>query len=263
MEFRPCIDIHDGKVKQIVGSTLSDATGTAAENFVSEKGPEYYADLFRENGLTGGHVIILNKAGTAEYDASKRAALGAACAWPRAFAVGGGMNPETAPEFLSAGAGYVIVTSYLFEDGAFSEGRLAKMLAAVGPDHLVLDLSARKEADGKYHVVIDRWQRVTDFILTPEVLEELSSSLRGVPDSRDRGRGKEGLRSTKDWWNSWGSATVSPSPTPAASEALRILRKSGPWAAAASTLRSAQRWIYMAAHCRSPRSLRRQNKKEG
>ena len=176
MEFRPCIDIHDGKVKQIVGSTLSDATGTAAENFVSEKGPEYYADLFRENGLTGGHVIILNKAGTAEYDASKRAALGAACAWPRAFAVGGGMNPETAPEFLSAGAGYVIVTSYLFEDGAFSEGRLAKMLAAVGPDHLVLDLSARKEADGKYHVVIDRWQRVTDFILTPEVLEELSSS---------------------------------------------------------------------------------------
>ena len=176
MEFRPCIDIHDGKVKQIVGSTLSDATGTAAENFVSEKGPEYYADLFRENGLTGGHVIILNKAGTAEYDASKRAALGAACAWPRAFAVGGGMNPETAPEFLSAGAGYVIVTSYLFEDGAFSEGRLAKMLAAVGPDHQVLDLSARKEADGKYHVVIDRWQRVTDFILTPEVLEELSSS---------------------------------------------------------------------------------------
>jgi len=176
VEFRPCIDIHDGKVKQIVGSTLSDATGTAAENFVSEKGPEYYADLFRENGLTGGHVIILNKAGTAEYDASKRAALGAACAWPRAFAVGGGMNPETAPEFLSAGAGYVIVTSYLFEDGAFSEGRLAKMLAAVGPDHLVLDLSARKEADGKYHVVIDRWQRVTDFILTPEVLEELSSS---------------------------------------------------------------------------------------
>ena len=151
MEFRPCIDIHDGKVKQIVGSTLSDATGTAAENFVSEKGPEYYADLFRENGLTGGHVIILNKAGTAEYDASKRAALGAACAWPRAFAVGGGMNPETAPEFLSAGAGYVIVTSYLFEDGAFSEGRLAKMLAAVGPDHLVLDLSARKEADGAWY----------------------------------------------------------------------------------------------------------------
>lgn len=176
MEFRPCIDIHDGKVKQIVGSSLSDATGMADENFVSEKGPEYYADFFRKNVLTGGHVIILNRAGTAAYDASKRAALAAARAWPGAFQIGGGMNPENAAAFIEGGAGAVIVTSYLFEDGSFSEGRLAKMLAAVGAEHLVIDLSARMEGDGKYHVVIDRWQRVTDFILTPEIIEELSSS---------------------------------------------------------------------------------------
>ncbi|MEE3482417.1 MAG: phosphoribosylformimino-5-aminoimidazole carboxamide ribotide isomerase [Lachnospiraceae bacterium] len=176
MEFRPCIDIHDGKVKQIVGSTLSDATGTVDENFVSGQGPEYYADLFRKNSLTGGHVIILNKAGTDGYEASKRAALAAARAWPQGFSIGGGMNPENAPEFMAGGAGAVIVTSYLFEGGVFSQGRLAHMLAAVGSDHLVLDLSAWKEGDGKYHVVIDRWQTVTDFILTPEVIEDLSSS---------------------------------------------------------------------------------------
>lgn len=175
MEFRPCIDIHDGKVKQIVGSSLSDATGTADENFVSEQGPEYYADLFRKNSLTGGHVIILNKAGTDGYEASKRAALAAARAWPGGFAIGGGMNPENAPEFIQGGAGAVIVTSYLFTDGVFSQGRLAQMLAAVGPEHLVLDLSARKETDGKYHVVIDRWQHVTDFVLTADVIDELSS----------------------------------------------------------------------------------------
>lgn len=176
MEFRPCIDIHDGAVKQIVGSTLSDETGKAAENFVSDRRPEYFANLFREHGLTGGHVIILNKAGTPEYEASKRAALAAARAWSDAFQIGGGMNPENAQSFLEGGAGAVIVTSYLFENGRFSNDRLQAMEEAVGPGHLVLDLSARKEADGQYHVVIDRWQTVTDFILTPDVLYELSSS---------------------------------------------------------------------------------------
>ncbi len=176
MEFRPCIDIHDGAVKQIVGSTLSDATGKAAENFVSEKDPAYYADLFRKYGLTGGHVIILNRAGTPEYEASKAAALAAARAWPSAFQIGGGMSPENAASFIEAGAGAVIVTSYLFDRGDFSENRLSAMTDAVGADHLVIDLSAREEADGAWHVVIDRWQTVTDFILTPDIIEELSSS---------------------------------------------------------------------------------------
>lgn len=176
MEFRPCIDIHDGAVKQIVGATLSDATGKAFENFVSAKGPAYYAKLFKKYGLTGGHVIILNKAGTPQYEASKAAATKAARAWPGAFQIGGGMTPENAPSFIEAGAGAVIVTSYLFDNGVFSADRLQAMTDAVGADHLVLDLSARMESDGAYHVVIDRWQHVTDFLLTPEVIEELSSS---------------------------------------------------------------------------------------
>ena len=132
MEFRPCIDIHDGLVKQIVGSTLSDATGKADENYTSDRSPVDYADLFRKDGLTGGHVILLNRRETDGYAASFESAKKALSAWPGAFQVGGGITSENAGDFLAAGAGAVIVTSFLFEDGTFSEDRLHEMEEIVG-----------------------------------------------------------------------------------------------------------------------------------
>ena len=62
MEFRPCIDIHNGKVKQIVGSSLRDAGDAASENFVSSFSAGDYARMFQRDGLTGGHVILLRSA---------------------------------------------------------------------------------------------------------------------------------------------------------------------------------------------------------
>ena len=119
MRFRPCIDIHNGKVKQIVGSSLKDEGSTASENFVSEKTSVYYAEMFDTKGLKGGHVIILNKKGTPEYDASYNECINALKAYPGGLQVGGGITPENAREFLDAGASHVIVTSYVFADARY------------------------------------------------------------------------------------------------------------------------------------------------
>ena len=121
MRFRPCIDIHNGKVKQIVGGSLKDQGNQASENFVSEQDASYYAQLYEEQGITGGHVILLNKKGTEFYEETKRQALLALSTYPGGLQVGGGIDAENACEFLTAGASHVIVTSYVFRDGHTEE----------------------------------------------------------------------------------------------------------------------------------------------
>lgn len=177
MKFRPCIDIHNGCVKQIVGGSLADKNSFAAENFVSELGGEFYAELYKSRGLFGGHVIILNPAGSEYYEADRRQAFAALKAFPGGLQIGGGVNAENALEYLEKGASHVIVTSYVFKDGSISFERLERLKRAVGAEHIVLDLSCRKR-DGKYFIVTDRWQKFTDM----EVTEENIRMLRGCCD---------------------------------------------------------------------------------
>ncbi|MBE5907831.1 MAG: phosphoribosylformimino-5-aminoimidazole carboxamide ribotide isomerase [Lachnospiraceae bacterium] len=173
MEFRPCIDIHNGKVKQIVGATLEDEGDAAAENFVSEKGADFFAKFYQEEGLYGGHVILLNKSDSPYYEATKAQALAALRAFPKGLQVGGGITAENAAEFLAAGASHVIVTSYVFRDGEILYENLEKLVAAVGKEHIVLDLSCKKR-HANYYIVTDRWQNYTHEQVTVELLEELS-----------------------------------------------------------------------------------------
>ncbi len=174
MRFRPCIDIHNGKVKQIVGSTLTDAGDTAKENYVAEKDAAGYAALYRKENLPGGHVILLNSVSSPFYEADKKEALSALSAYPGGLMAGGGMTPDNAGEFLSAGASHVIVTSYVFSGGEISHERLIKLVKAVGREHLVLDVSCRKGADGRYYVVTDRWQKMTKTVFDEALLDSLS-----------------------------------------------------------------------------------------
>lgn len=175
MRFRPCIDIHNGKVKQIIGSTLADAGDRAAENFVSERSAADYASLFQKDGLRGGHVILLNPASSPMYEATRREALAALAAYPGGLQVGGGIRPENAAFFLDAGASHVIVTSYVFFDGRISTENLRQMQAAVGRNRLVLDLSCRKVGE-EYRIATDRWQKCTREPLSEELLGALSSA---------------------------------------------------------------------------------------
>lgn len=162
MNFRPCIDIHNGKVKQIVGSSLRDEGNKATENFVSEKNADYYAGLYRENDLKGGHIILLNSKDSKFYVETKRQAFLALSAYKNGMQIGGGINDENAMEFIEAGASHVIVTSYVFKDGKVNYDNLEKISKTVGKDRLVLDVSCRKKDDGKYYVVTDRWQKFTN-----------------------------------------------------------------------------------------------------
>lgn len=173
MKLRPCIDIHNGKVKQIVGSSLKDQQSEAVDNFVSDKDGSYYAGFYGKDGLTGGHIILLNPVGTKEYEEDKKQALLALQAAPGKWQIGGGMNPDTAPYYLESGASHVIVTSYVFCDGKIAYENLDKMVKAVGKEHLVLDVSCKKQEDG-YYIVTDRWQKMTKEKMTPELLDELS-----------------------------------------------------------------------------------------
>lgn len=172
MEFRPCIDIHNGKVKQIVGSSLKDEGNQAQENFVSEKSSAYYADLYRKNGLKGGHIILLNKAGSEYYEATKQAAVDALQAFPGGMQVGGGIHDGNAKEYLDAGASHVIVTSYLFDGDILSREKMQTLKDAVGREHVVFDLSCRKTAEG-YQIMTNRWQTATSEYVTIELLKEL------------------------------------------------------------------------------------------
>lgn len=173
MKFRPCIDIHNGAVKQIIGKSLSDESDSANENFVSQKDAAYYARLYKKDRLTGGHMILLNKAGTKEYEKDVALAANALKAYPGGLQIGGGMTAENAKAFLSMGASHVIVTSYIFQNGHLLDSRLTALSNAVGKNRIVLDLSCRKK-NGCYYIVTDRWQKFTDIIMSPKTLQFFS-----------------------------------------------------------------------------------------
>lgn len=172
MRFRPCIDIHNGKVKQIVGGSLRDEGNRAEENFVADKDASFFAELYRRDGVRGGHIILLNPVGSEYYEATKAQAIQALQAYPGGLQAGGGITPENAEDFLKAGASHVIVTSYVFRDGKIDYDNLEKMVRTVGREHLVLDVSCRKR-EGKYYVVTDRWQKFTRETVDRELLERL------------------------------------------------------------------------------------------
>lgn len=173
MEFRPCIDIHNGSVKQIVGGSLKDSGDHAQENYVSEQDAAFYAGIYREYGIANGHIILLNPASSSYYEETKRQALAALKAYPGGLQVGGGITPENACGYLDAGASHVIVTSYVFKDGKIQYDRLKELNRKIGKKNLVLDLSARKKGDS-YLIVTDRWQKYTQVELTMETLDEFS-----------------------------------------------------------------------------------------
>lgn len=173
MEFRPCIDIHNGKVKQIVGGSLADLNDSAQENFVSEQDAAFFAKLYQKAGLKGGHIILLNSVNSEFYAQTKAQAISALQAYPGGMQVGGGITAENAAEYLNAGASHVIVTSYVFHDGKIDYKRLKKLVKSVGKEHLVLDLSCKK-IGAEYRIVTDRWQKVTDEVVTLELMEELA-----------------------------------------------------------------------------------------
>ena len=174
MRFRPCIDIHNGKVKQIVGSSLRDSGDEARENYVSERPAADYARLYREKDLPGGHIILLNREGSAFFEETRTQALSALAAWPGGMQVGGGVRADNAAVYLDAGASHVIVTSYVFREGIIDRERLEELRRAVGREHIVLDLSCRKTERG-YVIVTDRWQKMTDTVLDGRALEDLSA----------------------------------------------------------------------------------------
>lgn len=174
MEFRPCIDIHNGKVKQIVGSTLRDQGDIAEENFVSGQDAAFYARFYQKDHIKGGHIILLNARDSSYYNETKAQALGALKAYPGGLQLGGGITDENAAEFLEAGASHVIVTSFVFRDGKINYENLKRLVAETGKEHLVLDLSCRKKKDA-YYIVTDRWQNFTEEKVTKELLDELAS----------------------------------------------------------------------------------------
>lgn len=173
MKFRPCIDIHNGKVKQIIGGSLNDEGNQAKENFESEKDASYYAEMYKEDGLLGGHVILLNSSASEFYEDTKAQALRALKAYPDGLQIGGGITADNALEYLEIGASHVIVTSYVFKNGQIHWENMKHLRDVVGKDRVVIDLSCRKKGDG-YYIVTDRWQKFTDVRLTVKVLEEIA-----------------------------------------------------------------------------------------
>lgn len=173
MKFRPCIDIHNGNVKQIVGGSLSDKNNYAVDNFVSEYDGAYYGKLYKSYGLTGGHIIILNPVGSEFYNADLEQAYSALSAFEGGLQIGGGINDQNAAHFLDKGASHVIVTSFVFKNGVVNFDNLNRLVKSVGKSRIVLDLSCRKR-DGKYYVVTDRWQKFTDIEMNSQILEMFS-----------------------------------------------------------------------------------------
>lgn len=167
--FRPCIDLHEGAVKQIVGGTLDSAETELETNFVSDKSPSWFAELYARDNLRGGHVIKLGPGN----DEAAREAL---AAYPGGLQIGGGIHPGNAVEWLEAGASHVISTSCLFDKEArFQPKILEALVAAVGPGRLVIDLSCRRKGN-QWIVAMNRWQTPTDLAVTHETLSELASS---------------------------------------------------------------------------------------
>ncbi len=173
MKFRPCIDIHNGKVKQIVGGSLLDKGDFARENFVADHDAAYFAELYKSRGLSGGHIIILNSAESDYYKDSLDQAIVALNKTPGLLQIGGGINADNAGRFIAAGASHVIVTSYVFRNGQICFENLDKLVKVVGREYLVLDLSCRKKGN-KYYIVTDRWQKMTEVEVNGDTLAELS-----------------------------------------------------------------------------------------
>ncbi|MDT8389858.1 MAG: phosphoribosylformimino-5-aminoimidazole carboxamide ribotide isomerase [Lentisphaeria bacterium] len=198
MRFRPCIDLHDGVVKQIVGGSLSNQSGgRVVTNYIADKPPAYFASLYRENGLTGGHVIMLGAG-------NETAAREALSTYPGGLQVGGGVTLENAADWLAAGAAKVIITSAVFKDGRIYWDVLDRLTGAIGADRLVLDLSCRPR-DGAYYVVTDRWRTFTDFQLHRRHFEQLepfcSEFLIHAVDVEGKQQGMDEtlIASLKDW----------------------------------------------------------------
>ena len=169
MRFRPCIDLHDGRVKQIVGSTLRDCDSANLQtNYSSKFPPSHYARMYRQDNLVGGHVIMLGPG-------NEEAAVDALAGWPGGLQIGGGITADNAGRWLELGASHVIVTSYVFHDGRLDSDRLHRLCSMTGKNRLVLDLSCRWRDDG-YYVVTDRWQNFTSLRISREVLAELADS---------------------------------------------------------------------------------------
>lgn len=164
--FRPCIDLHEGQVKQIVGGSLRDGNEGLRTNFVAEKPPAWFAEAYQRDGLTGGHVI---KLGPGNEDAAREALA----AYPGGLQIGGGMNLDNATDWLEAGASHIIVTSWVFRNGHIDYERIESLVAKIGREKLVLDLSCRQR-DDRYWVVTDRWQKFTDCEITAENLHRLA-----------------------------------------------------------------------------------------
>ena len=172
-KFRPCIDLHDGRVKQIVGSSLSDSGAGLKTNFETDRSPAWFAELYKKDGIKGGHVIMLGKGNV---DAAKAALA----AYPGGLQVGGGITADNAQEYLDAGASHVIVTSWIFPDGKLDRERLERLSKTVGKEHLVLDLSCKRvsdpdEAKPRWKIAINRWQTLIDIEITAETLIDLST----------------------------------------------------------------------------------------
>lgn len=168
MRFRPCIDLLEGRVVQIVGSSLCGETGQGASlNFATDQDPAMYARMYRADRLPGGHVIALGPG-------NREVALAALQAFPGGLQMGGGITPANAQDFLDAGASQVIVTSYVFRDGRVDVERLDELVAVVGRERLVLDMSCRKRG-ADYWVVTDRWQRFSEARVERSTLEWLAN----------------------------------------------------------------------------------------
>lgn len=209
MKFRPCIDIHNGKVKQIVGGSLKDFGDQAEENFISEKDASFYARCYQKDGLKGGHVILLNPKTSPYYEETKRQALLALSQARGTLQVGGGITEKNAEEFLNAGASHVIVTSYVFKDGIINFKNLENLERTVGKSHLVLDLSCRKK-DGVYYIVTDRWQKFTREVLSEQLLDTLEAYcdefLVHAADVEGKSKGIE--TGVAELLGAWGKAPV-------------------------------------------------------
>jgi len=173
MRFRPCIDIHNGQVKQIVGGSLKDLGDQAQTNFTAAVAADYFAGLYKADGLKGGHIILLNPVTSEYYGQTKAQALDALREYPGGLQIGGGITAENAGEYLDAGASHVIVTSYVFKNGEINWCRLKKLVSAVGRERIVLDLSCRRKVDA-YHIVTDRWQKFTAVELNTDTLDQLA-----------------------------------------------------------------------------------------
>ena len=231
MWFRPCIDIHNGKVKQIVGGSLTDQGDKARTNLVAKKPADWFAGKYQEDGLYGGHVILLNPVSSPYFEETRNQALRALQTFAGGLQIGGGIRADNAEEYLSAGASHVIVTSYVFSDGRIRWDHLEQLKDAVGKERIVLDLSCRKR-DGKYLVVTDRWQKFTDTEVTHELLNLLAGScaeflIHGVDvEGRSSGIDQE-LVEILGTWEKAGEVPVTYAGGIASMEDIRLLQEAG------------------------------------